>query len=87
MKYGQMIITTGSFQYIEKENNYMITLVRWISLKQKEVKHKLAFYTLLDKTVKEFNAGELKDKLIKEIMPYLAELVHATAQAEKNKTK
>lgn len=65
----------------------MITLVRWILLKQKEVKYKLAFYTLLEKTVKELNTGELKDKLIKEIMPYLAELAHATTQAEKNKAK
>lgn len=82
-----MMITTGSFQYTEKENNYMITLVRWILLKQKEVKYKLAFYTLLDKTVKELNTGELKNKLIKELMPYLAELVHATAQAEKNRAE
>lgn len=65
----------------------MITLIRWILLKQKEIKYKLAFYTLLDKTVKELNTGELKDKLIKEIMPYLAELTHATAQAEKNKSE
>lgn len=65
----------------------MITLIRWILLKQKEIKYKLAFYTLLDKTVKELNTGELKDKLIKEIMPYLAELVHSTAQAEKNKAE
>lgn len=65
----------------------MITLIRWILLKQKEIKYKLAFYTLLDKTVKELNTGELKDKLIKEIMPYLAELIHATAQAEKNKSE
>lgn len=63
----------------------MITLFRWILLKQKEVKYKLAFYTLLDKKVKELNTGELKNKLIKELMPYLAELVHATAQAEKNR--
>lgn len=65
----------------------MITLIRWILLKQKEIKYKLAFYTLLDKTVKELNTGELKDKLIKEIMPYLAELTHATSQAEKNKSE
>lgn len=63
----------------------MITLVRWMLLKQKEIKYKLAFYTLLDKTVKELNTGELKDKLIKEIMPYLSELAHAATQAEKNK--
>lgn len=82
-----MMITTGNFQYIEKENKNMITLVRWILLKQKEIKYKLVFYTLLDKAVKELNTGELKDKLIKEITPYLAELAHATAQAEKNKAK
>lgn len=62
-----MMITTGNFQYIEKENKNMITLVRWILLKQKEIKYKLVFYTLLDKAVKELNTGELKDKLIKEI--------------------
>lgn len=77
-----MMITTGDFQYIEKENKYMITLVRWILLKQKEIKYKLLFYTLLDETVKELNTGELKDKLIKEIMPYLAEIAHAQAMKD-----
>lgn len=61
----------------------MITLIRWILLKQKEIKYRLAFCTLLDKTIKELNNGELKDKLIKEIMPYLAEIAHTAAQAEK----
>lgn len=52
----------------------MITLVRWILLKQKEIKYKLAFYTLLDKTVK-----EQKEQI--------AEFAHTTAQAEKNKAE
>lgn len=63
----------------------MITLFRWILLKQKEIKYKLLFYTLLDETVKELNTGELKDKLIKEIMPYLAEIAHAQAMKDRVK--
>lgn len=65
----------------------MITLIRWILLKQKEIKYKLAFYTLLDKTMKNINTDEFKDKLLKELMPYLAEIVNATAQAEKDKAE
>lgn len=61
----------------------MITLIRWILLKQKEIKYRLAFCTLLDKTIKALNNEELKDQLIKEIMPYLVEIAHAAAQAEK----
>lgn len=63
----------------------MITLVRWILLKQKEIKYKLMFYTILDETIKELNTGELKDKLIKEIMPYLAEIAHAQAMKDRAK--
>ena len=50
----------------------MITLFRWILLKQKEIKWKLAFYQFLDKQLK--NPEELQQKLVHEI----AELIHNT---------
>ena len=60
----------------------MITLIRWYLYKSKEVKYKCAFYTMLDKTMKEINTGEFKDKFLKEFMPYLAEVIHK--ETEKN---
>lgn len=62
----------------------MITLIRWILLKQKEIKLKLAFYTFIDKSIRELNTGELKDKLLKEIAPFIAELAHSQAAKEPN---
>lgn len=101
MKYGQMIITTGSFQYIEKENNYMITFIK---MKYKEWKLKLAFYSMIETVIKEQDdiistiasiyeslkgttGQELQDKLITAI----AELAHDQAvkerEVEKNRTE
>lgn len=54
----------------------MITLFRWLLLKQKEVKWKLAFYQFIDQQLK--NPEELEKK----IMNSLAEIIHAS-----NKTK
>lgn len=52
----------------------MITLLRWILLKQKEIKWKLSFYQFLDKQLK--NPEELEKKLIQE----LAGFVHSISQ-------
>lgn len=56
----------------------MITLFRWILLKQKEIKWKLAFYQLLEQQLK--NPEELEKKF----MDSLAKLIH---EANTNKTK
>lgn len=57
----------------------MITLIRWILLKQKEIKWKLAFYQFIDKQIKEFakNPKELEKKL----MPYLADLISSSSES------
>lgn len=54
----------------------MITLFRWVLLKQKEIKFKLAFYQLIDRYVTTMikNPEELEQK----ILPYLAEIIHKT---------
>ena len=54
----------------------MITLFRWVLLKQKEIKWKLAFYNLIDQQLK--NPKELEKKLVDS----LTKLIH-----ESNKTK
>lgn len=64
----------------------MITLFRWILLKQKEIKIKLLFYTMIDKRIKEINTGELKDSILEKIMPYIAKLIHEDA-VRNNETK
>lgn len=58
----------------------MITLFRWVLLKQKEIKWKLAFYQFLDKQLMEI----IKDpeELEKKIMLYLAEVVHNTTPTQ-----
>lgn len=48
----------------------MITLIRWILLKQKEIKWKLAFYQFLDKELK--NPKQLEEMVVRE----LAGLIH-----------
>ena len=50
----------------------MITLFRWILLKQKEIKWKLAFYQFLDQQLK--NPEELEKKF----MDSIAKLIHKT---------
>ena len=54
----------------------MITLYRWILLKQKQIKIKLAFYQLLDKYVTTIITDP--EDLEKKILPYLAEIIHNT---------
>lgn len=54
----------------------MITLFRWVLLKQKEIKFKLAFYQLIDKYVTEIIKNP--EELEKKILPYLAEIIHNT---------
>lgn len=95
------MITTGDFQYTEKENKFMITLIK---MKYKEWKLKLAFYTIVETVIKEqediiktvtniyeslkdMTGQELQDKLITAI----TELAHAQAvkerETEKNKAE
>ena len=50
----------------------MITLFRWIILKQKEIKWKLAFYQFLDQQLK--NPEELEKKFVDSF----AKLIHET---------
>lgn len=56
----------------------MITLIRWILLKQREIKVKLAFYMFLDKQLKDFtkNPDKVMNNIMKEIAPHIASLVH-----------
>lgn len=48
----------------------MITLIRWVILKQKEIKWKLAFYQFLDQQLK--NPEELEKKFVEAF----AEIIH-----------
>lgn len=54
----------------------MITLFRWVLLKQKQIKLKLAFYQLIDKYVTTIIKNP--EELEKKILPYLAEAIHNT---------
>lgn len=65
----------------------MITLIRWILLKQKEIKLKLAFYTFLDMQLKNFSSEEFMNKFMKEVAPYLASMAHESAQKERKEEK
>ena len=71
----------------------MITLIRFIILKQKEIKVKLAIYMFLDKQLKEFykNPDGFTNKILKEIAPYIASAAHDEAvkmrNTEKNKSE
>lgn len=56
----------------------MITLFRWIILKQKEIKWKLAFYQFLDQQLK--NPEELEKKFVDSF----AKLIH---EANKDKVE
>lgn len=53
----------------------MITLLRWLLLKQKEIKWKLLFYSFLDKELKSLmkNPEEIEKKFVN----VLAELIHS----------
>lgn len=58
----------------------MITIFRWVLLKQKEIKWKLAFYQFFDKQLTELIKHP--EEMEKKIMPYLAELIHNSADRE-----
>lgn len=62
----------------------MITLIRWILLKQKEIKIKLMFYTFLDMQLKNFNSEEFMNKFMKEVAPYIASMAHDEASKMRN---
>ena len=59
----------------------MITLVRWYIMKTKEIKWKLAFWQFVDKQATELMKNP--EQLEKKIMPYLAEVIHASVQSQK----
>lgn len=61
----------------------MITLFRWIRLKQLETKWKLAFWQEIDKTANKIM--EDPEWLAKNVMPALAKVIHESNQ--KNKTE
>ncbi len=61
----------------------MITLFRWILLKQKEIKWKLAMWQFADKKLMEIIKHP--EEIEKKIMPYLAEIINKSAENEKDK--
>lgn len=60
----------------------MITLIRWLILQTKKVKWELALWQFLDKELTTImkNPEEIEKKL----MPYLAEIIHSSAQSQKS---
>lgn len=52
----------------------MITLIRWYMLKAKEIKMKLAFWTLVDQLVTEI--AKNGDGIEKKLMDSLVKLIH-----------
>lgn len=52
----------------------MITLIRWYMLKAKQIKMKLAFWTLVDQLVKEI--AENGDGIESKLMEALAKMIH-----------
>ena len=59
----------------------MITIIRMIRLWQLRTKWKLALYQYINQVAK--NQQELEKKL----MPYLAEVIHSSNQAQKQETQ
>ncbi len=59
----------------------MITLFRWVLLKQKEIKWKLAFWQFADKKFMELIKHP--EEFEKKIIPYLAELIHNDTTKDK----
>lgn len=59
----------------------MITLIRWIILKQKEIKYKLAFWQFVDKTIKEIEKDP--EYLTKLLIPIIAQNAYDKAQSKK----
>lgn len=60
----------------------MITLIRWILLKQKEIKLKLAFYSFVDQNIKKL--ANNPEKLEKKITHAFAEIIHSANQTQKS---
>lgn len=52
----------------------MITLLRWVLLKQKEIKWKLAFWQFVDKQAKELMKNH--EEIEKKFVGALAEIIH-----------
>lgn len=63
----------------------MITLIRWIRLKQLSIKWKLAIMHELDKQL--MTIIKNPEMIEKKIMPYLAEVIHKTVEFEKFKER
>lgn len=61
------------------ENENMITLFRWILLKQKEIKWKLTFYQFLDQQLKS------PEELEKKFVDSFAKLIHETNKYKSEK--
>ncbi len=79
MRFGQ-VMDIGNLLFTERKIN-MITLFRWVLLKQKEIKWKLAFWQLADKRLMEI--AKNPEEMEKKIIPYLAELIHNEAKRER----
>lgn len=62
---------------------FMITLIRLAILKYKKVKWELAVWQLLDKEL--MTIVKNPETIEKKIMPYLAQLIHSSVEAEKTK--
>ena len=56
----------------------MITFIRWMILKQKEIKWKRAFCRFMEKQLKELALDP--EALEKKLLPSLAELIHGSVQ-------
>jgi len=61
----------------------MITLIRWIRLKQLTIKWKFAIMHELDKQL--MTVVKNPEIIEKKLLPYLAEVVHKTVELEKFK--
>ena len=61
----------------------MITLIRLSKKKKKKVKWELAVWQLLDKEL--MTIVKNPETIEKKIMPYLAQLIHSSVEAEKMK--
>lgn len=60
----------------------MITLIRWVRLKQLTIKWQLAIMHELDKQLKTLVKNP--EMIEKKIMPYLAEIIHSSVQQQTN---
>lgn len=60
----------------------MITLLRWIRLKQLSIKWKLAIMHELDKQL--ITLIKNPEEIEKKFIPYLAEIIHNTSQNNKS---